>query len=121
MKINFQIFFLFLLISYITTCGPSSGNPKSADDCKDDTISAGNKQLDFTHCCYVDIGIESQNKCIELTSYQYKNFGKLLKKVKKEGSTSFGVEAYEYDIKVDCGSYYFQIYLLSLITLLILF
>ena len=121
MKINYQIFFLFLLISYITTCGPSTGNPKSADDCKDDTIEATRKELDYVHCCYVDYGIESLNTCVELTSYQYKNFGKIFKNSKKQGSDKFDLEPYEYDIKVDCNSFHLEIYLLSLIALLILF
>lgn len=122
MKNNYQIFFLFLLISYITTCGPSDGsNPTKADDCKDDNISQTDKKLDYTHCCYVDLGIESLNSCIKLTSYQYENFGKIFKKAKKEGNSEFGLATYAYDLKVDCNSNHFQIYLLSLISLLILF
>lgn len=114
----YQIFFIFLLISYITTCGPSTGNPKSADDCKDDSILDSRKKLDYTHCCFIDYGIEDYNSCRELTSYQYKNFGKLFKEYNKGG---FGYGAYAYDVKVDCISYNLKIYLLSFISLFILF
>ena len=74
--------------------------------------------MDYTHCCFIDYGIEDYNTCQELTSYQYKNFGKLFKEYKKGG---FGYGPYAYDIKVDCFSYNLKIYLLSFISLFILF
>ena len=120
MNAIYQIFFIFLLISYITTCGPTDGTvPKKADDCKDDSISEANKKLDFTHCCYVDYGIEELNQCKELTSYQYKNFGKYFKEYKKSGGR--GDDLYAYDLKMDCYSYNMKLYVLSFISLFLLF
>lgn len=111
--------FMFLLITIITiikqssACGISS--PTKADDCKDDTLTQDDKDKDdYIHCCYMKYEKSSNvGSCIPVTSKQYKNFGKALKKMEEYND-------YEHKISVDCQSSYLHLFLFALIIQIIL-
>lgn len=101
MKLISKIIFLFSLCKIITACGIN--NPTSADDCKDDTLLQTQKDLDYVHCCYYEVEKTNAKQCIPITSYQYKNIGKLKEKYE---------ENYDYDYKLDCKSSFLQVCLI---------
>ena len=115
-KMNSLLFMLMLIsIFTITKAAGCSGSATKADDCKDDSLTQDDKDKDdYVHCCYVKLekGPEGGN-CIPVTSKQYKNFGKALKKMEEE-------IYYSHKISIDCKSSYLHLFLFVLIMQFIL-
>ena len=109
----FILFTIFTITSQISRCG-SGTTPTKADDCKDDTLTTTQKDADYVHCCYMQPEkISDRSTCMALTSNQYKNIGKYIKKYEEE--TYYG-----YKIKIDCQSSNLHLFLFTLIIQLIL-
>ena len=109
MKLISKIIFLFSICKIITACGIA--NPASADDCKDDTLLQTEKDDDYVHCCFVEAEKSNIKYCKVLTSYQFKNIGKYIKRFEED---------YDYDYKVDCNSSFLQVCLIVILTIILL-
>ena len=115
-KVNSLLFMLILIsIFTITKQEGCYGSATKADDCKDDSLTQDDKDKDdYVHCCYVKYEKSSEGgSCIPVTSKQYKNFGKALKKMEEENY-------YSHKISVDCKSSYLHLFLFALIMQIIL-
>ena len=108
MKHISKLIFLFSLCKIITACGIA--NPTSADDCKDDTLLQPQKDADYVHCCLMEMKNVQSKSCVPITSYQYKNIGKLKKNYEED---------YEYDYSLDCNSSFLQICLIFLLSFIL--
>ena len=109
----FILFTIFTITSQISRCG-SGTTPTKADDCKDDTLTTTQKDADYVHCCYMQPEkISDRSTCMALTSNQYKNIGKYIKKYEE-------LTSYKYKIKIDCQSSNLHLFLFTLIIQLIL-
>ena len=110
----FILFTIFTITSQISTDCGSGTTPTKADDCKDDTLTTTQKDNDYVHCCYIQIEKQSDGSaCQALTSNQYKNIGKYIKKYEE-------LTTYKYKIKIDCQSSNLHLFLFTLIIQLIL-
>ena len=110
----FILFTIFTITSQISSNCGSGTTPTKADDCKDDTLTTTQKDDDYVHCCYFQFEKNSgDSACQALTSNQYKNIGKYIKKYEEE--TYYG-----YKIKIDCQSSNLHLFLFTLIIQLIL-
>ena len=108
MKHISKLIFLFSLCKIITTCGIS--NPTSADDCKDDTLSQIEKDADYVHCCLMEKKNVVSKSCVRITSYQYKNIGKIKKNYEED---------YEYDYSLDCNSSFLKVCLIFILSFIL--
>ena len=110
----FILFTIFTITSQISNNCGSGATPTKADDCKDDTLTTPQKDDDYVHCCYFQFEKQSDSSaCQALTSNQYKNIGKLIKKYEEQ--TFYG-----YKLKIDCQSSNLHLFLFTLIIQLIL-
>ena len=110
----FILFTIFTITSQISSNCGSGTTPTKADDCKDDTLTTTQKDDDYVHCCYTQFEKNvGDNECQALTSNQYKNIGKYIKKYEEQ--TFYG-----YKIKIDCQSSNLHLFLFTLIIQLIL-
>lgn len=103
------LFYLYEIISSQRSCGKTA-TITSADDCTDDSISPGDKNADYVHCCYVEAKNGNSKDCWALTSYQYENIAKLRKSYE---------ENYSNEYKVNCNSSYFQICLILILSFIL--
>ena len=116
-KENSFLYIIILLTIFTITkqCGQETTVPTKADDCKDDSLTQDDKDKDdYVHCCFVKY--EKSNYggfCQPVTSKQYNNFGKVIKKMEENND-------YQYKISVDCQSSYLHLFLVALIMQLIL-
>ena len=110
----FILFTIFTITSQISSNCGSGTTPTKADDCKDDTLTTTQKDDDYVHCCYFQFEKQSDSSaCQALTSNQYKNIGKYIKKYEEQS-------LYKYKIKIDCQSSNLHLFLFTLIIQLIL-
>lgn len=110
MKHIFYIIFLFSLCKIITSQSCGISNPTKADDCKDDTLIQTQKDADYVHCCFMEVEKQNTKSCASLTSYQYKNIGKLKKLTEKN---------YAYDYSIDCNSSFLQVCLILMLSFIL--
>ena len=103
------LFSLYEIISSTSRCGKTA-TITSADDCTDDSISAGDKDNDYVHCCYVEAKNGNSKECIALTSYQYENIAKVRKSYEKNYSNEY---------KVNCNSSFLQICLILILSFIL--
>jgi hypothetical protein len=108
---------MFILLSIFATTKQScasSVTPTKADDCKDDSLDATEKDTDYVHCCYYkEEKSPNSGRCKALTSRQYKNIGKYIKYKEEK-------DDYEYKISIDCQSSFLHLFLFTLVMQLIL-
>jgi hypothetical protein len=114
----YPILFMLILLSIFTTTKQSTSCnaivPTKADDCKDDSLDATEKDNDKVHCCYYkEEKMPNSGRCKALTSRQYKNIGKYIKYKEEE-------DDYEYKISIDCQSSFLHLFLFTLVMQLIL-
>ena len=127
MKVPLTILILLIFTSYEQyPCGISvrnpttyqpSGYPKSASDCKDDSLSSQEKdKLDLVHCCFIEKKkdeLDSDKSCEAFTSRQMKKLGTIIKN--REESAEFN-----YEISIDCSSSFLKTCLILLLSFIFL-
>ena len=113
MKMSIIIFIFLSFISYAIQAACGINDPKSAADCKDETLTDTQKNKGYVKCCFQEAkNNENIKECIPITENQGKKLGSYIKEAEK-------LVHYAYEYSIDCKSSYLKAGLVLLISFII--